>query len=65
MWCAKLVGYVWVLVAAYAIVAGYAETWQQRDFETIDGVVVLLAFVPGIFLLKWAAYREKAARRRL
>ena len=61
----KLLGYALVLAAAFILVAGYALVGKQRDLEALDWIVMLLAFVPGVVLLRLAARREREARRRL
>ena len=61
--CLKVVGCLWLILAAF--VAGYDMFLREGGFGAVDAIIVFVAFMPGLFLLRWAAYREKAERRRL
>ena len=63
--CLKIVGCLWLILAVFIVVAGYEIIWRESGFGVVEVLIIFVAFSPGVFLLWWAAYCERAERRRL
>ena len=61
----KFVGRLWLILAAFIVGTGYEIIWRESGFGVVEVIIIFVAFSPGVFLLWWAAYRERAERRRL